>query len=348
MKKYLAIMVSLILTLTTVGCSKTVEQQVAEQLELGQKYLSELNYEEAIVAFQKVIELDPKVWDAYTGIAKVYFDQEKYAEAAGILEDGLLQIPMSDTTMILEVYKKWSEEAKIQGDNKLLLELYEKTLELKPNDKDISDALDDIKKQIDEENSILQYEQSLKEMALKIIEEENYDFSDALILSEDFQSMVKELSNPVIFPADGDRSIGVYPGGYIYFGQMHDDKREGEGRWFYGTIKQITIVSANWSNDKPNGPASIYIKRNPELIEREEGYTYALETITTCELIDGVYDGSAEIIWNMDSEEVHDWNVMYSDGYLQDQTGDGNAAFCNNCGANLLVSDKYNKIEGID
>ena len=40
-----------------IGCTKTVEQQIAEQLELGQKYLAEANYEEAVIAFNKVIEL---------------------------------------------------------------------------------------------------------------------------------------------------------------------------------------------------------------------------------------------------------------------------------------------------
>ncbi len=50
------------------GCAKSLGQQVAEQLQLGQRYLSEMNYEEAIVAFEKVLELEPKELAAYTGI----------------------------------------------------------------------------------------------------------------------------------------------------------------------------------------------------------------------------------------------------------------------------------------
>lgn len=52
------------------ACSKSLEQQIAEQLELGQKYLMEQNYEEAIVAFNKVIELEPKCIEAYYELAQ--------------------------------------------------------------------------------------------------------------------------------------------------------------------------------------------------------------------------------------------------------------------------------------
>ena len=50
-------------------------QQIAEQLELGNKYLTEANYEQAIVAFNKVIELDPKIFEAYEKAAEVYIKQ---------------------------------------------------------------------------------------------------------------------------------------------------------------------------------------------------------------------------------------------------------------------------------
>lgn len=345
----------LIVILLLCGCGKSVEQQIAEQLELGQKYLAELDYEQAIVAFNKAIELDPKVWDAYTGIAKAYQGQEKYAEATEILEDGMSLIPMSDIPesdidLLFNIYKDWAESAKTQGDKNLLLELYEKMLAVRPDDKDVLAAMDAVNKQLNEEKEVLQYEQSLADMASKIMEEEDYNFSDTLVLSEEFQSMIKDLSSPVVFSADGDKYIGVYPGGYIYYGQMQDNMRSGEGKWFYGDIKGITVVSAAWSNDRPNGPATIYIKKNPDRIEREEGRIYALETRTTCNLVDGVYDGNAEIEWTLESGNcaVHSWSVAFADGYLQDLIGGGTAALCKNCGADLLVGDKYYIIEGLE
>ena len=63
------------------GCAKSAAEQLKEQLELGQNYLLEMNYEGAVVAFSKAIELDPKSWEAYEGLTNVYIAQGQYDEA---------------------------------------------------------------------------------------------------------------------------------------------------------------------------------------------------------------------------------------------------------------------------
>ncbi len=52
------------------GSSSVKELQ--KQLDLGQKYLEEINYEEAVVAFKAAIEIDPMSVDAYLGLVEVY------------------------------------------------------------------------------------------------------------------------------------------------------------------------------------------------------------------------------------------------------------------------------------
>ena len=47
-------------------------RKAAEQLELARKYVLELNYEKAIIAYQAVIDIDPKNVDAYIELADVY------------------------------------------------------------------------------------------------------------------------------------------------------------------------------------------------------------------------------------------------------------------------------------
>ena len=59
--------VMLVVLLWLTACGKSTEKLIAEQLELGNKYLTDGDYEQAIVAFNKVIELDPKMVEAYTG-----------------------------------------------------------------------------------------------------------------------------------------------------------------------------------------------------------------------------------------------------------------------------------------
>ena len=75
----------LLMVVYLVGCGKSVEKRIAEQLELGEKYLTENNYEQAIVAFNKAIELDPKNVQAYEKIADSYIGLDKKEEAVDIL-----------------------------------------------------------------------------------------------------------------------------------------------------------------------------------------------------------------------------------------------------------------------
>jgi len=60
-----------------------------EQYDLGVRYLSEGNYEEAIIAFNAAIEIDPRREDAYLAMADVYIEQKSYDEALSVLNQGI-------------------------------------------------------------------------------------------------------------------------------------------------------------------------------------------------------------------------------------------------------------------
>ena len=70
------------------ACGQNGEQTWQEQYELGVRYLSEGNYEEAIIAFTAAIEIDPKQPDAYLGLADVYEAQGDLESLRAILEQG--------------------------------------------------------------------------------------------------------------------------------------------------------------------------------------------------------------------------------------------------------------------
>ena len=63
-------------------------RKLNEQLDLGAKYLSELDYEQAIVVFKAAIEIEPKSADAYLGLADAYVAIQDYKMAAEVLETG--------------------------------------------------------------------------------------------------------------------------------------------------------------------------------------------------------------------------------------------------------------------
>ena len=108
------VLIFLLMTACLAGCGKSVEKQIAEQLELGEKYLTENNYEQAIVAFNKVIELDPKQADAYIGLTQVYVETADFEKAVQILENGKAYLEDSYNERLKDVYK---EQAKSFSDD---------------------------------------------------------------------------------------------------------------------------------------------------------------------------------------------------------------------------------------
>ena len=69
----------LIAALFTACASKAARAQ--EKIDLGQKYLTELNYTEAVASFTEAIELDPENIPAYMGRAEAYIGLKQYDDA---------------------------------------------------------------------------------------------------------------------------------------------------------------------------------------------------------------------------------------------------------------------------
>lgn len=72
----LLLAIAMLLAACATGATDT-----AEKIELGQKYLTELNYTEAVAAFTEVIKMDPSNIEAYMGRAEAYKCLEQYDEA---------------------------------------------------------------------------------------------------------------------------------------------------------------------------------------------------------------------------------------------------------------------------
>lgn len=61
---------------------------VRKQLDLGEKYLSELEYDQAAAAYEAAIEIEPMNVDAYLGLADVYMGKGDYEAAVRVLQKG--------------------------------------------------------------------------------------------------------------------------------------------------------------------------------------------------------------------------------------------------------------------
>lgn len=66
----------------------TVTHSASEIIKTAQRYLSEQNYEQAIIEFQRVLAIDPMNVDAYLGMAEAYIGLGDYDKAEEILRKG--------------------------------------------------------------------------------------------------------------------------------------------------------------------------------------------------------------------------------------------------------------------
>lgn len=96
MKKIGVIVCIVLMVFALAACSGETWQ---EHYDLGMRYIEEGNYEEAIIAFNKAIEIDPKQPQVYTALADVYIELEEYEQAQAILEEGYEQ---TDDTSLIE------------------------------------------------------------------------------------------------------------------------------------------------------------------------------------------------------------------------------------------------------
>jgi len=92
-----------------------ITDQFNKQLDLGNQYLAEKNYQEAISAFKKAMELKPKRPEPYVNLAKIYIILDKYDEAVKILTAGEKYIGYENLADF--VYKLESEILAASGEN---------------------------------------------------------------------------------------------------------------------------------------------------------------------------------------------------------------------------------------
>ena len=150
MKRLKSIFIYALLIISVVGCGKTAADGWQEQYDLGMRYLTEGNYEEAILAFTAAIEIDPKLPEAYIGRGDAYIlwgesDADVMAEKNELaLADYLAAIELDDKNA--DAYLKVAELYISLGDlesAKLLLEKGIKTAD----DVRLSDKLKEIEAQ---------------------------------------------------------------------------------------------------------------------------------------------------------------------------------------------------------
>ncbi len=139
--------VALILIALIVGISiyDSPSNRISRQLDLGQRYLDEQNYEQAIVEFNKAIEINPMSVEAYLGLADAYIGMNDYETATEVLQKGY------ELTADERLKRKWesisdnNQGAKDSSTNSELIETNEneETSEIVQKLEGLASLLDD-------------------------------------------------------------------------------------------------------------------------------------------------------------------------------------------------------------
>lgn len=88
MKRISGLLVVVLLLVGLCACEQSTEAQWREQYDLGVRFLSEGNYEEAVIAFTAAIEIDPNQEILYEKLSEVYLQDGDVSAALQILRDG--------------------------------------------------------------------------------------------------------------------------------------------------------------------------------------------------------------------------------------------------------------------
>ena len=103
-KKKVTIIALIALLIISLGSYLTIQishaKIVKEQLELGNRYYQEQKYEEAIIAYEKVLDIDEKNVEARIGLAKSYQALLKVEKAQKVLLAGIRLIPKEPSVYI--------------------------------------------------------------------------------------------------------------------------------------------------------------------------------------------------------------------------------------------------------
>lgn len=142
MKRCFSVLLSLILIAVLTSCA-IAEAKWQEQYDLGVRYLSESNYEEAIIAFTAAIKIDPKQAPAYVGRGDAYIGSGEAEENLSAAQTDYEKAIELDEALA-EAYLGLAEVYIRRGDYEMAEKILRDGLEKTENDPDIEVRLTEI------------------------------------------------------------------------------------------------------------------------------------------------------------------------------------------------------------
>lgn len=111
------VVIALVIVTIYVNGKDSPEKKIAEKLELARMYVSELNYEQAVILYEDIIKIDPKNTDAYIELAEAYVKSGDTRKAEETLAEAAKNVDGSDKEKIERKIKEVKNEADASRDD---------------------------------------------------------------------------------------------------------------------------------------------------------------------------------------------------------------------------------------
>lgn len=231
-KRMLFIIVAIIIAILTVGGIVHINSpshKIEKYLSLGEKYLSELKYEDAVMAFDKVLEIDAKnikaierEEEAYSAWAQSEVDNGEYDKAIDVLNAGYIKLKSSTIReKMTPTYLMWADSLCVVGDFDRAVSVLENGAK-SVSDKRLTDRKLEIQTEIDNikaEEQAKRDQEEKEERIRKYQEERDKHYEDEFkaIYSEYIETIRKQsdyidlvIRNILLFDAGNDGLFELY------------------------------------------------------------------------------------------------------------------------------------------
>lgn len=227
-------------TIASLSTPVPVAVSAADLLADALKYYEAGNYEEAIIAYMGVIEIEPKNFEAQFGLGRAY-------RRVGQNEDAV--------TQLLAARGRDRENREVSYE---LGYAYMATGQYAEAETLAAPMWDDDPEDVDAGILLL----------MSLAGQEKTEEMQVLLENETLYEAVKattDESSMYLGPMDenGRRSgkgVGLYEGGYVYVGEYADGVRSGQGIWYYPGNRAYYIGA--WAEDMPNGYGECHYPEN--------------------------------------------------------------------------------------
>jgi len=287
-----------------------------KHVKIGYEYLDEGKYEEAILEFDKAIEINARKPKAYVGKADTYAtrcDENVVTDIKDTFTEAKEQNERNIETIINETLRI-ADFIKDNGYEQISIDLLEAMYDLLQDER--------LRQKADEH-----FEQYYKMRLMELYNGGEEDIKEFLV-GDEIGYIISRMSEVDCFwysenddlSAPGSHGIGLYPDEFIYIGEWSDGMFEGSGK-YYGVDSEKTlyvIFDGEFSAGVPNGYGNVIMEYMEGMRNENTGYTY-IRFEDAGNFTDGIYNGEFEKKAITDGGEIQiaEPKVLYDNGIAQ-------------------------------